>query len=90
MFEEIRTIISPEEAREEVKLPENLRKEKLVRDGIIKDIISGKDDRLMMVIGPCSADCEDSVCDYVSRLAKVYEKVKDKFDLFIFDSFILR
>ena len=31
-----------------------------------------------MIIGPCSADNEDSVCDYVNRLAKVNEKVKDK------------
>ena len=31
-----------------------------------------------MIIGPCSADNEDSVCEYVSRLAKVNEKVKDR------------
>ncbi len=78
MFEEVRTIISPEEARKSVSLPEKLLKEKLCRDEIIKDIISGKDDRLLLIIGPCSADHEDSVCDYVTRLAKVYDKVKDK------------
>ncbi len=78
MFVEIKKIISPQEARQEVSLPENLLKEKLHRDAIIKDIIAGKDDRLLLIIGPCSADHEESVCDYCARLARVYEQVKDK------------
>ena len=32
----------------------------------------------LVIIGPCSADNEDAVCDYVNRLAKVQEKVEDK------------
>ena len=43
-----------------------------------KEILSGKSDRFMLVVGPCSADVEDSVIDYVCRLARVQEKVKDK------------
>ncbi|MBO5224245.1 MAG: 3-deoxy-7-phosphoheptulonate synthase [Clostridia bacterium] len=43
-----------------------------------KAIFSGKDDRLILVIGPCSADNEDSVIDYISRLRKVQDKVEDK------------
>ncbi len=78
MFEVIRTIMSPEDAREAVKLPEELIEKKLKRDSEIKDIISGKDNRLLLIIGPCSADNEESVCDYVGRLARVYEQVKDK------------
>ena len=46
------------------------------RDGEIKRILSGEDDRLLLVIGPCSADREDSVMDYISRLVAVQEKVK--------------
>ena len=48
------------------------------RDKAVSDIITGEDDRMLLVIGPCSADHEDPVIDYISRLAKVQEKVKDK------------
>ncbi len=44
----------------------------------LRDIFSGRDDRLVLIIGPCSADNEDSVIEYISRLALVQEKVKDK------------
>lgn len=48
------------------------------RDIALKNILSGKDDRIVLIIGPCSADSEESVLDYVSRLVKVQERVKDK------------
>ena len=48
------------------------------RDEAIKRILSGKDDRILLIIGPCSADNEDSVIDYISRLVKVQEDVKEK------------
>ena len=44
----------------------------------LKSIFSGKSDKKVMIIGPCSADNEDSVIDYISRLIPVQEKVKDK------------
>ncbi len=44
----------------------------------IADIFTGKDNRLLLIIGPCSADREDSVLDYLSRLAKLEEQVSDK------------
>ena len=44
----------------------------------IKAIFAGNDDRLLLIIGPCSADREDSVIDYISRLVPVQEKVKEK------------
>ena len=78
MFEEIRTIISPDEARKVIGLDERSKKIKLKRDGEIKDIISGRDKRLLLIIGPCSADNEDSVCDYCNRLAELSDKVKGK------------
>ncbi len=77
-FTSIRKIPSPEEIISMTPLDENLRKVKAERDKEIKEIFSGKSDKLVVIIGPCSADDEDSVCDYVNRLAKVNEKVKDK------------
>ena len=44
----------------------------------IKKILDGRSDRLLLVIGPCSADNEDSVLDYISRLCPVQEKVEEK------------
>ena len=48
------------------------------RDQEIKDIFSGKSDRMIIVIGPCSADNEEALCDYVERLSKVQKKTADK------------
>jgi 3-deoxy-7-phosphoheptulonate synthase len=48
------------------------------RDKQIKDVLTGASDKFLVIIGPCSADNEDAVCDYVSRLAKVQEKVSDR------------
>lgn len=78
MFQKIKKIISPEEVLEIIKLTPEMKKVKLNRDETIKKIISGKDDRMLFIVGPCSADNEDSVLDYVSRLAKLAEEVKDK------------
>lgn len=47
-------------------------------DTTLKNIFSGKDNRLLLVIGPCSADREDAVLDYISRLRRVQENVADK------------
>ena len=43
----------------------------------IENIFSGKSNKFLLIIGPCSADNEDSVIDYISRLRRVQEKVKD-------------
>lgn len=51
---------------------------KATRDQEIKSIFEGKDDRFLLIIGPCSADKDDSVLDYISRLRNVQEKVADK------------
>ncbi len=48
------------------------------RDIEIKKVLSGESDKFLLIIGPCSADYEDSVMDYISRLCPVQEKVKDK------------
>ena len=59
-------------------MPPALAALKEERDEEIKKVITGESDKFLVIIGPCSADNEDAVCDYVTRLAKVNEKVKDK------------
>ncbi len=51
---------------------------KMRRDGEIRDILLGKDDKFLLIIGPCSADRQDAVLDYISRLRRVQEQVQDK------------
>ena len=68
----------PAELKEEYPLSEELIRLKKERDTEIRDIFTGKSDKFAVIIGPCSADNEDSVCEYVSRLAKMNEKVKDR------------
>lgn len=51
---------------------------KAKRDKEIKDIFEGKDDRFLLIIGPCSADKDDSVLDYISRLRNIQDKVSEK------------
>lgn len=76
-FDFIKKMPTPAEIKEQFPLPENLIKLKADRDIMIKDIFTGKSNKFLLVIGPCSADNEDAVCDYVSRLASVQEKVKE-------------
>jgi 3-deoxy-7-phosphoheptulonate synthase len=71
-------VISPSELIELLPIPEKDALVKKERDLQIKDIFTGASDKFMVIIGPCSADNEDSVCDYMNRLAKVQDKVKDK------------
>jgi 3-deoxy-7-phosphoheptulonate synthase len=59
-------------------LPEPLKKIKKERDRQIIDVLKGKSDKFILIIGPCSADNEDAVCEYVGRLAKLQDEVKDK------------
>ncbi len=68
----------PKEVKAQFPVTEEMEKIKLDRDNQIKDIFTGKDDRFILVIGPCSADNDVSVLDYISRLKKVSEKVSDK------------
>lgn len=59
-------------------IDEQLAARKKATDDALKAIFEGKDSRLVLVIGPCSADREDAVLDYISRLKGVQEKVADK------------
>ncbi len=77
-MEFIRKLPVPKELKEQFPLDENTKQIKETRDKEIADIFTGKDDRFLLIIGPCSADREDSVMEYMYRLAKVSEQVKDK------------
>ena len=77
-FTYLNQLPSPEEIRKEYPLAEKFQKIKTERDEMIRKVLTGEDDRFLVVIGPCSADSEDPVCDYVSRLTLVQEKVKDR------------
>ena len=68
----------PKEIKEQYPLTENLCRVKRERDALISDVFTGKNDKMVLVIGPCSADREDAVLDYCERLAALQEKVEDK------------
>ena len=74
----IRKLPIPVELKEQFPLKAEFVQKKVERDAQIADVFTGKSDRLVLVIGPCSADREDAVLDYISRLARVQEKVNDK------------
>ena len=78
MFEKIKTIMSSEELKALVPVSAEIAKIKAERDKAVMDIIAGRDKRLLIIVGPCSADNETAVCDYVSRLAKLADEIKDK------------
>ena len=78
MFEKQIKIPEPEEILSAMPLPENLKKIKAERDGLVSDVITGKSDKLLIIVGPCSAHEAAPVLDYVERLGRLNEKVKDK------------
>lgn len=77
-FTYLKPMPSPEEIKQEYAMTPEMKAIKADRDRQISDIICGKDDRVLAIIGPCSADSEDSVIDYVSRLAPIQEEIKDR------------
>lgn len=68
----------PKETKEMFPLSEEMKKTVEDRNAEIAKIFKGEEDKLILVIGPCSADNADSVMDYITRLRKVQEEVKDK------------
>ncbi|MFA6635837.1 MAG: 3-deoxy-7-phosphoheptulonate synthase [Candidatus Omnitrophota bacterium] len=77
-FEYIQEIPSAKEIIEEMPISEELKKVKSTRDGMIRSVFEGTSDKFILVMGPCSADNEDSVCEYTLRLRKLQDKVEDK------------
>lgn len=73
----IKKIPTTQEIMAEMPVPNHIKEIKSNRDIDIRKVFENKDDRFILIIGPCSADNEDSVLEYISRLARVQEKVKD-------------
>ena len=77
-FKYLQKIPTPLEILQLMPMPEKQKKVKALRDREILNVIKGNDSRLLLIIGPCSADNEDALSEYVSRLSSLQAKVKDK------------
>ncbi|MDD6733744.1 MAG: 3-deoxy-7-phosphoheptulonate synthase, partial [Lachnospiraceae bacterium] len=77
-FQYLNQLPTPEEIKKNHPFSDKLKAIKEKRDEEIKNVLAGKDDRFLVIIGPCSADREDAVCDYVNRLVPLQERYKDE------------
>lgn len=78
MFNKKVKIPEPEEITDKMPLPENLKGIKAERDRLVTEVITGKSEKLIMIIGPCSAHEQKPVLEYVERLGRLNDRVKDK------------
>ena len=69
---------APEELKAQYPLAKRIKENKRKRDEEIRDIFTGKSDKFVVLVGPCSADNEESVCEYVRRLKSVADRVSDR------------
>ncbi|UCE71893.1 MAG: 3-deoxy-7-phosphoheptulonate synthase [Nitrospiraceae bacterium] len=77
-FQYIRKMPQIEEILQSIPLTPELRELKRRRDKEIIAVFKGESNKFIVIIGPCSADNEDGLCDYVSRLARIQEEVQEK------------
>ena len=77
-MEFIEKLTIPKELKERFPITEEMRRIKQERDAEIADVFTGKSNKFLLIIGPCSADSADSVLEYIARLREIAEKVKDK------------
>ena len=77
-MEFLRKLPIPKDIKAQFPLRDADAQRKVGRDREIANVFTGEDKRLIMIIGPCSADREDAVMEYITRLAKLQDKVKDK------------
>ena len=68
----------PREVKKEYPLTERMVKDKAARDEAIRAVFEGRSDKFILVIGPCSADHQEPVLEYISRLRRIEEQVSDK------------
>lgn len=78
MFKKQIQIPESTEIKERLPLPKELAQIKKLRDKAISDVICGESEKLIIIVGPCSAHAEKPVLEYVERLGKLNEKVKEK------------
>lgn len=77
-FEFFKKLPTPAEIKGQYPISEKVQTIKEERDAQIRQVFTGETDKFLAIIGPCSADNEDAVCDYLLRLKKVQEKIADK------------
>ncbi len=77
-FTYLKEVPTPAEICQAMPLPAKFIKVKAARDKDILAVLKGQDDRLLLIIGPCSADNEDALSEYVLRLSRIQNKVKEK------------
>lgn len=73
-----RKLPTPQTIKDMYPVSEALARQKEENDRQIRAVITGEDDRLMLLIGPCSADREDAVLEYVGRLRALQQRVQEK------------
>ena len=78
MFKREELIPTAEEILASLPLPEELKKVKAERDALASQVIRGETDKLLVIVGPCSAHESRPVLDYVERLGRLNDKVKDR------------
>ena len=74
-FTFVKQLPSPDQIKAQTPVSEEIKKIKAVRDRLIQDVITGNSDKFLVIVGPCSADNEDSVCEYTNRLGKVADRL---------------
>ena len=77
-FDFIKKLPTTEEIRNQYPIDAEIQAIKDARDKELRDVFTGKSDKFLAIIGPCSADNEDAVLDYLTRLRNVQEKIADK------------
>ncbi len=82
-YKNLRKMATPDEIRAVTPFSDELKAIKEENDKRIRAIFEGRDDRFIVIVGPCSADAEDPVCDYAKKLAEVNEVVKDKLEIIL-------
>ena len=82
-FDYMQRLQSPEEIKSLHPINNSLVKLKAERDQEIGKVFTGESDKFILVIGPCSADNEISVLDYMERLANIQDEVKDNIDNYL-------
>ncbi len=77
-IEFLKKLPTPTEIKADYPVTQKIQRTKEVRDAMIRDVFTGHSDKFIVIIGPCSADNEEAVCEYINRLSRVQEKVSDK------------
>ena len=77
-MEFVRKMPLPQEIKRDYPADGQIKTLKEERDREISDILTGKDSRILLIIGPCSADREDAVLEYMLRLSEINREVKEK------------